>query len=89
MPLLDRFILMGMGGLFVLLGIAAIMWGRHEEKSYYNSLSARPDAREFLEHQPRYPQPVALKIGGWIAITIGLLMLVMGGIILIWSRAPI
>ena len=85
MPLHDWFILMGMGGLFILLGLAAIIWGRSEEKSYYDSMSTSPDAREFLEHQPRRPQPVALKIGGWIAVAIGLLMLAMGGIILLWS----
>ncbi len=85
MPLHDWYILMGMGGLFILLGLAAIIWGKSEEKSYYDSLSTRPDVREFLEHQPQHPQPVALKIGGWIAVTIGLLMLAMGGIILLWS----
>jgi len=85
MPLHDCFILMGMGGLFILLGLGAIIWGRSEEKSYYDSLSTRPDVREFLEHRPQHPQPVALKIGGWIAVAVGLLMLAMGGIILLWS----
>jgi len=81
MPLHDWFILMGMGGLFILLGLAAIIWGKSEEKSYYDSMSTRPDAREFLEHQPQRPQPVALKIGGWIAVAVGLLMLAMGGLV--------
>ncbi len=85
MPLHDWFILMGMGGLFILLGLGAIIWGRSEEKSYYDSLSARPDVREFLEHRPQLPQPVALKIGGWIAVAVGLLMLAIGGISLFWS----
>ncbi len=84
MPLYDWFILMGMGGLFILLGLAAIIWGKREEKSYYNSLSTRrTDLREFLEHWPQRPQPVALKIGGWIAIAVGLFMLAIGGIILL------
>ena len=81
MPLHDWFILMGMGGLFVLLGLAGIIWGRREERSYYDSLSTRADLREFLEHRPQHPQPVALKVGGWIAVAVGLLMLAMGGII--------
>ena len=84
MPLQDCFILMGMGGLFTLLGLAAIIWGRSEEKSYYDSLSSRRDVREFWERQPQHPQPVALKVGGWIAVAIGLLMLAMGGIIFLW-----
>ena len=81
MPLQDWFILMGVGGLFILLGIATIIWGRSEEKSYYDSMSTRSDLREFLEHEPICPQPVALKIGGWIAIAIGLIILAMGGVI--------
>ena len=81
----DWFILIGMGGLFVLLGLAAFIRGKSEEKSYYDSISARHDAREFLEHKPERAEPGALKIGGWIAITIGLLMLVMCGAFLLWS----
>ena len=85
MPQGDWFVLMGMGGLFVLLGLAAIIWGKSEEKSYYDSLSTRTDLREFLEHTPQHPQPVALKIGGWIAVAVGLLMLAMGGMISLWG----
>ena len=80
----DCFILMGMGGLFILLGVAAVVWGKKEEKGYYDSLSSRPDVREYLEHQPQHPEPGALKIGGWIAIAIGLLMVAMGGAFLLW-----
>ena len=85
MPQGESFILMGMGGLFSLLGLAALFWGRHEEKSYYDSVSSHHDAREFLEHWPPRPEPGALKMGGWIAIGLGLLMLVMGGAFLLWS----
>ena len=77
--------LIGMGALFILLGLAAIIWGRSEERSYYDSLSSRTDAREFLEHWPQRPQFGALKIGGWIAIAIGALMTVMGGTFLLWG----
>ncbi len=81
MPQQDLFVLMGMGCLFILLGLAAIIRGRSEERSYYDSLSTRTDAREFLEHWPRHPQFGALKIGGRIAIVIGALMVVTGGIL--------
>ncbi len=69
---------LGIGGLFILLGVFAIFWGRKEEKDYYNSLSSRTDVREFVEHSPHYPHFVALKIGGWLAITIGLVMIITG-----------
>ena len=85
MPRVDQFILMGMGGLFIILGLIAIFWGRGEEKSYYNSLSASTDLREFLNHSPERPELGALKIGGWIAIAIGLLMLATGSAFLLWG----
>jgi len=85
MPQHDCFVLMGMGGLFILLGLGAIIWGRREERSYYDSLSTRTDVREFLEHLPEHPQFGALKIGGWIAIAIGVLMIAMGGAFFLWG----
>ncbi len=88
MPQHDLLVLMGMGGIFILLGLAAIMWGRKEEKSYYNSLSTRSvrtDTREFLEHWPHRPQFESLKIGGRIAIVIGVLMIVVGGAFWLWG----
>ena len=85
MPHGDWFILIGMGVLFIFLGLAAFIWSKREEKSYYNSISTRHDVREFLEHEPERPEPGALKIGGWIAMAIGLLMAVMGGAFLLWG----
>ena len=83
--MLDYYILMGMGGVFVILGIALIFWGKGEERSYYDALSTRSDMREFLEHEPKRPESGALKVGGWIALAIGLLMVVMGGAFWLWS----
>ena len=81
----DSFILISMGGVFILLGIIAFFRGKREEKSYYNSIASRHDVREFLEHDPERPEPGALKIGGWIALAIGLIMLVIGGAFLLWG----
>jgi len=79
MPHVDYFILMGVGGLFIILGLAAIIWGKHEERSYFDAIATRTgDLREFMEHWPPRPQPGALKIGGWIAIAVGVLLLVTG-----------
>jgi len=83
--MLDYYILIGMGGLFVILGIASIFWGKGEERSYYNALSTRSDMREFLDHEPERPESGALKIGGRIAVAIGLLMVVMGGAFWLWG----
>ena len=87
MPQNDWRVLLCIGGLFILLGLAAIVWGKKEEKNYYNSLSTstRPDTREFLERWPQRPQFGALKIGGWIAVTIGMIMIVMSGAFWLWG----
>ena len=84
MPQHDWLVLMGMGSLFILLGLAAIIWGRHEEKRYYDALSSRADTREFLEHWPQRFQLGSLKIGGRIAIAIGTIMIVIGSVFWLW-----
>ena len=81
----DWLILIGMGVLFILLGLGAFIRGMKEEKSYYNAISTRLDVREFLEHDPERPEPGALKIGGWIALAVGLLMIALGGAFLLWG----
>ena len=84
MPQQDWLALIGIGALFIAIGFGAILWGRSEEKGYYDSLTSRPDGREFLEHWPQRPQFGALKIGGWIALAIGILALVTG--IVFWLK---
>jgi hypothetical protein len=81
----DLFILMGLGGLFVVFGIVLLVWGRREEKGYFNAISARPDVREYLEHEPERPEPGGLKVGGWIAIAVGLLLTLIGGAFWLWG----
>jgi hypothetical protein len=85
MPQGDYFIMMGVGGGFIILGLIGIFWGRHEEKSYFNALAERRDLREFMAHWPERPQPGALRTGGWIAIAVGFIMLVVG--IILWLIA--
>ena len=79
----DWLIVLSMGGVFLLLGLATILRGKGEEKSYYDAISTRPDVREYVEHEPHRPEPEALKIGGWIAIAIGLLLVIIGGLLLL------
>jgi len=81
----DYFIPMGMGGFFAIVGIILIILGKSEERAYYDSLAGRPDAREFLEHWPERPRVGSLKIGGWVALTVGLLLVVMGGAFWLWG----
>ena len=85
MPCQECLILMSMGGFFVLLGIGALFWDRNEEQSYYDGLASRTDVREYLEQLPERPGLGALKIGGWLFISLGLLMIAAGGAILLWG----
>jgi len=85
MPLSDNIILMVVGGIFIVLGIILILWGKGEERGYYGSLAGRPDAREFLEHWPQRPRVGAGKIGGWISLAVGLVLAVVGGALWLWG----
>ncbi len=70
-----------LGVVFVILGLVTILWGRREEKSYFEAISSRPDVREYLNHWPQRPEPGALKIGGWIALILGILLMAAGGLL--------
>jgi hypothetical protein len=68
-------IVMIIGGIFILLGIIGIVWGRRESSSYYSSVSERTDVREFLDHSPGRPEPGALRTGGKISILLGIVVI--------------
>ena len=74
----DTIILMAAGGGFIVLGILGILWGRREEKKIFDALSQKYDLREFSLEHVEGPQPGALRIGGWIAIVLGLFLLIIG-----------
>ena len=82
MPQGDWYILLIVGGVFVILGIIGIIWGICEEKKLFDALSQKPDLREFTLKHIETPQPGALKIGGWIAVGLGLILIVVG--IIFW-----
>ncbi len=85
MPQTDLVIPMVMGGLFILLGLGVVFWDRREQKSYYDAISTRGDVREYMEHSPQRPELGALKIGGVIAIIVGLLLVIMSGAFWLWG----
>ena len=76
----DWYTLVAMGGFVVLLGIVGFIWGRWEERSYYDAIADRPDVREFLDHLPWRPEPHAIVVGGRICIAIGVFLLLFGGV---------
>jgi len=78
-------IALGLGALFLILGIALIVGGRKEEKGYYDGIVGHEDVREFMAHDPERAEPGALKVGGWISLATGLVMMVLSGAMLIWA----
>ncbi len=83
MPQGDSLILVISGGILLFLGIIGVLWGIFEEKQLFDSLSKKPDLREFTLNHYKSPQPAALKIGGWIALILGLILLAVG--IILWQ----
>ncbi len=70
----DWVILAVIGGVFVFLGIVALLWGRYEEKKIFDHLAEQHDLREFTMKHVESPQPGALKIGGWLGIALGVVL---------------
>ncbi len=85
MPYPDYFIMMVMGGAFAGVGIGVLCWRRRKMKSYYEGLVTHTDLREFLERSPEHSEHSSLKIGGWIAIVLGIVMLGVGGGLRLWG----
>lgn len=69
----------------MLLGAGFFIWGKHEERDYYKAISTRNDVREYMEHTPERPEPGGLKIGGIIALLLGLFILVLGSAFWVWG----
>ena len=78
----DWYILVIVGGVFLILGIIGILWGRYEEKRLFEALAEQRDLREFTLEHVESPQPGALRMGGWIAVVLGILVMVVG--IIFW-----
>ncbi|MDD5701542.1 MAG: hypothetical protein PHU23_05770 [Dehalococcoidales bacterium] len=81
----DLTILIVIGGVFVLLGIIAIVWGKKEENAWYGSITERVDVREFVDRSPFRPEPRSLRTGGKIAIVVGLVFLLASLVFRIWG----
>ncbi len=84
----DILIMFIIGGVFIVLGIFGVFWGRKEEGSYFRSVSERIDVREFLEHLPGRPEPGSLRIGGVIAIIVGVVILLVALGFRLWGYKP-
>jgi hypothetical protein len=69
-------ILLIVGGIFLLLGIIGLLLGYREERRIFDKLAKKHDLREFSIRQIVDPQTGSLKTGGWIAVALGVLLMV-------------
>lgn len=77
---------LGMGIFFTLFGVGALLLGRRERNSYYDSILKRRDIKEYLTHEPQRSWLNAWEVGGKISLVLGVLLLVAVGVIrLVWS----
>lgn len=80
---IDSFIMIGIGGFFLLLSLLSFLWARSEQHSVNNALSRRPDLKEFVSGGPMRLGPEAIRIGGRLLFTVGLVVFITGVIFLI------
>lgn len=71
-------VILALGGFFILVGLVMLFIGSREEKGYYDALSGKRDLREFVTHNPERAEPGSVRTGGWIALAVGVGILVIG-----------
>jgi 3-deoxy-D-manno-octulosonic-acid transferase len=75
-------IILVMGGCFLLLGIIFMLWNKREKNKYYNSiLLTRRDIKETITHEHERFWLHAWRIGGRIALIVGIILLIIGAIL--------
>ena len=79
-------IILVLGGCFLLLGIIFILWNKMEKNRYYNSiLLTRRDIKETITHEHERFWLQAWQIGGRISLIVGIVLLIIGGIMKVFS----
>ena len=79
-------IILVLGGCFLLLGIIFILWNKREKNKYCNSiLLTRRDIKETITHEHERFWLQAWQIGGRISLVVGIVLLIIGGIMKVFS----
>jgi 4-amino-4-deoxy-L-arabinose transferase-like glycosyltransferase len=80
-------VILVLGGLFVLLGVIFVLLNRREKNKYYNSiLLTQRDIKETITHEHERFWLQAWKIGGWISLIVGIVLLIIG--VILWRIMP-
>ncbi len=81
----DLYVMIAIGGIFVVLGIIGFLWSKREEGAWYSTVSEHVDVREFVDHSPGRPEPDALRVGGKICIAVGIVLLLISVGFRLWG----
>lgn len=79
MLLAEHFIIIGIGGLFLIGGVLLVVLSTIKKRQYEEGFSSKVDVGDFLEEVGR-PVYESLGAGGWISIAIGILLLAIGSV---------
>lgn len=74
----DHSIVALVGGIFLVVGIIFLAWGFRERRGYLDSLVQRRDMREFLTRWPERWWLNTLMVGGWVGLSLGVILLILG-----------
>jgi len=78
--------MMILGGVFILLGLGGMLWGKREASDDYQSITARADVhtdtKQILEDWQSNSGSGALTMGGLLTLIIGLFLLALGAFLL-------
>ena len=79
----DSYVMLGLGGFFLIMALGFFLWAGGEERGMNRGLSGRRDLREFLTRWPLRVEPGALRVGGRLFLATGLVLIILGGILLL------
>ncbi len=80
----DSYIIMGIGGFFIILSLVIFLWAWRKQRTYGDPLSRHEDLRNFLGYWPELVEPIGLRAGGCVAVLLGVAMIILGIILLFW-----
>ena len=74
--------ILGLGGFFILLGVAFILWNKRERNKYYDSiLLTQRDVKEAITREPERSWLKAWEIGGRISMILGIVLALAGAVL--------
>jgi hypothetical protein len=85
LPYPDGFVLLIMGIVFTAIGLGILGWSRWAERRYDDNLVSRTDMREFIESTPERSGYGALRMGGFICIIVGAVLLGIAAFLHFWG----